>query len=89
MEKDKINAFKNTADAMQKATESYNSAVTSANTDFENTVESMDETSASYIVAQIKRDTAIKNATLDYANALSKLKGTDTEVNNILIKLVS
>ena len=86
VEKDKINAFKNTADAMKRASDNYKNAVTSANTDFENTVESMDETSASYIAAQIKRDTAIKNATLDYANALSKLKGTDTEVNNILIK---
>ncbi|HON97039.1 MAG TPA: hypothetical protein PK222_02140, partial [Bacteroidales bacterium] len=86
VEKDKINAFKNTADAMKRASDNYKNAVTSANTDFENTTKGMEETSASYIAAQIKRDTAIKNATLDYANALSKLKGTDTEVNNILIK---
>jgi len=86
VEKDKINAFKNTADAMKRASDNYKNAVTSANTDFENTTKGMEETSASYIAAQIKRDTAIKNATLDYANALSKLKGTDTEVNDILIK---
>ena len=86
VEKAKIAEFKNTADAMKRASDNYKNAVTSANTDFENTTKGMEETSASYTAAQIKRDTAIKNATLDYANALSKLEGTDTEVNNILIE---
>jgi len=86
VEKAKIAEFKNTADAMKRASDNYKNAVTSANTDFENTTKGMEETSASYTAAQIKRDTAIKNATLDYANALSKLKGTDTEVNDILIE---
>ena len=86
VEKDKINAFKNTADAMKRASDNYKNAVTSANTVFEDNTRDIKENSAAYIAAQIKRDTAIKDATLSEIEALLKLKGTDTEVNNILIK---
>jgi hypothetical protein len=86
VEKAKIAEFKNTADAMQKASKSYEIAIESANTVFEDNTRDIKENSAAYIAAQIKRDTAIKDATSSAIEALLKLKGTDTEVNNILIK---